>query len=69
MDKALETARNTLDEAKRRAAYHEALTALHDDIAVVPLFQDVVMFVARKPVKFQPTANESFFLFDMGWQN
>ncbi|SEC47767.1 peptide/nickel transport system substrate-binding protein [Rhizobiales bacterium GAS188] len=69
MDKALETARNTLDEAKRRAAYHEALTAIHDDIAVVPLFQDVVMFIARKPVRFQPTANESFFLFDMGWQN
>jgi peptide/nickel transport system substrate-binding protein len=69
VDKALESARVTLDEAKRRVAYHEALTAIHDDVAIVPLFQDTVMFVARKPVRFQPTASESFFLFNMGWQN
>ena len=68
VDKALETGRNTLDDGKRRAAYHEALTAIRDDVAVVPLFQDAVMYVARKPVRFQPTASESFFLFDMGWK-
>jgi peptide/nickel transport system substrate-binding protein len=32
------------------------------------LFQDVVMFAARKPVQFQPTADESFFLFPMKWK-
>ena len=69
VDKALEAARNTLDETKRRAAYHEALTAIHDDIAAVPLFQDALMFVAKKPVRLQPAPSESFFLFDMGWQN
>ena len=69
VDKALEAARNTLDEGKRRAAYHEALTAIHDDVAAVPLFQDALMFVAKKPVRFQPAPSESFFLFDMGWQN
>ncbi len=68
VDHALETARNTLDETARLAAYHTALEALHTDVAVVPMFQDVTMDVARKPVRFQPTASESFFLFDMGWE-
>ena len=68
VDRALEAGRNTLDEAKRRAAYHDALTAIHADVAVVPLFQDVAMYVARKPVQFQPTASESFSLFSMGWR-
>jgi len=27
------------------------------------------MFVAKKPVRLQPAPSESFFLFDMGWQN
>ncbi len=68
VDQALEAGRNTLDEAKRRAAYHDALTAIHADIAVVPLFQDVAMYAARKPVQFQPTASESFSLFSMRWK-
>lgn len=68
VDRALETGRNTLDEAKRRAAYHDALVAIHADIPVVPLFQDAAMYVARKPVQFQPSASESFSLFSMGWK-
>ena len=67
VDAALRDARNTLDAEKRKASYRQALTAIHDDVAIVPLFQDVVMYAARKPVQFQPTADESFFLFDMGW--
>jgi hypothetical protein len=27
----------------------------------------VMMFVARKDVKFQPTADESFFIMRIGW--
>lgn len=68
VDRALEAGRNTLDDARRRQAYHDALTAIHADIAVVPLFQDVAMYAARKPVQFQPTASESFSLFSMGWK-
>ena len=68
VDAALEAGRNTLDDAKRQAAYATALKAIHDDIPAVPLYQDAVMYVARKPVQFQPTASESFFLFSMGWQ-
>jgi peptide/nickel transport system substrate-binding protein len=67
VDQALQTARNTLDGTAREAAYRQALEALHADIPAVPLFQDVVMFVAGKPVRFQPSANEAFFLMDVGW--
>ena len=68
VDRALEAGRNTLDDPRRREAYHDALTAIHADIAVVPLFQDVAMYAARKPVQFQPTASESFSLFSMSWK-
>ncbi len=68
VDQALETARSSLDQGARLKAYVEALSLIHDDVAVVPLYQDVVMFVAKKAVQWQPTANEAFFLFDMAWK-
>ncbi len=67
IDTPLEAARNTLDEAQRLAAYQTVLQKLRADVPAVPLFQDPVMFAARKPVEFQPTANEAFFLMDIGW--
>ena len=67
VDAALEAARNSLDPAKRMALYRQVLETLHTDIPAVPLYQDVMMFAARKEVKFQPTPNEAFFLMDMGW--
>ena len=67
VDAELEAARNTLDEKSRLAHYHSVLQMLHDDVASVPLYQDVMMFVARKEVKFQPTANENFLVMDIGW--
>ncbi len=68
VDTLLSDARATLDPKKRIADYAQALTIIHKDVPVVPLYQDVVMFVARKQVQFQPTADESFFLFSMGWK-
>ncbi|MBV9539530.1 MAG: hypothetical protein JOY70_11400 [Acidisphaera sp.] len=68
VDRALEGGRNTLDENARRGDYRAALERIGADVAVVPLFQDVIMFAARKPVQFQPTADESFFLMSMGWK-
>ena len=67
VDAELEAARNTLDEKSRLAHYHTVLQMLHDDVASVPLYQDVMMFVARKDVKFQPRADEAFFVMDIGW--
>jgi peptide/nickel transport system substrate-binding protein len=68
LDKELEAARNTLDEKSRLDHYKAALTILHDDVASVPLYQDVMMFGARKEVQFQVTPNEAFFLMDMSWK-
>jgi peptide/nickel transport system substrate-binding protein len=68
VDAALSAARSTLDPKQRMADYAKALELIHKDVPVVPLFQDVVMFVARKQVQFQPTADESFFLFPMSWK-
>ena len=68
VDAELEAARNTLDDKARLAHYHNVLQMLHDDVASVPLYQDVIMFVARKEVTFQPTADESFFVMRIGWQ-
>ncbi len=67
LDAALLAGRNTLDEKVRLASYKTALTIIHDDVAGVPLYQDVMMFAARKEVKWQPTPNEAFFLMDMSW--
>jgi hypothetical protein len=33
----------------------------------VPLYQDAMMFAARREVAWNPTANEAFFLMDMSW--
>jgi len=68
VDAALQTGRNTLDTAVRAAAYRDALAIIHEEIPVVPLYQDAAMYVARLPIQFAPTANESFFLFDMAWR-
>jgi len=67
LDDEIESARNTLAETTRLDHYRKALTIIHDDVAGIPLYQDVMMFAARKEVKWQPTPNEAFFLMEMRW--
>lgn len=67
LDAAIVAGRGTLDDKARLAAYKTALTIIHDEVLGVPLYQDVMMFAARKEVKWQPTPNEAFFLMDMTW--
>jgi hypothetical protein len=33
----------------------------------VPLFQDAAIYLARRELKWTPTPNEAFFVFDMKW--
>lgn len=68
VDTELEAARNTLDDSARLAHYRKTLEILHDDVAAVPLYQDVMMFAARKEVQWKPTPNEAFFIMDMSWK-
>ena len=67
LDAEIEAGRNTLDEKSRLDHYRKALVLIHDEAAAVPLYQDVMMFAARREVTWQPTANEAFFLMDMSW--
>ncbi len=66
-DTLVDSARATLDEAKRRDLYRQAFQILHDDVPGLGLFQDVAIYGARPQLKWQPTANEAMFVFDMKW--
>ncbi len=68
VDSEIEAARNTLDETARLTHYRKTLEILRQDVAAVPLYQDVMMFAARKEVQWKPTPNEAFFLMDMTWK-
>ena len=66
-DALVDDARSTLDSAKRLADYHQAFQILHDDVPGLGLFQDVAIYGARPQLRWQPTANEAMFVFDMKW--
>lgn len=67
MDALLDTARNTLDQAKRIAAYKDVASAVAADVPVLPLYQAAVIYGASDKLKWTPTANESFFLNRASW--
>jgi peptide/nickel transport system substrate-binding protein len=68
-DKEVDAARATLDEAKRLQHYRRAFEILRDEVPGLGLYQDFAIYGARREIVWQPTANESFFLFDMKWRN
>jgi len=67
-DQAVEKARATLDPAERLLSYRKALDILKDDVPGIGLYQDVAIYGARKGLRWQPTADESFFVFNMSWE-
>ncbi|MFC0408463.1 ABC transporter substrate-binding protein [Roseomonas elaeocarpi] len=67
-DREVDAARSTLDEAARKAHYERAFAILREDVPGIGLFQDVAIYGARREIKWQPTANEAFFVMDMQWQ-
>jgi peptide/nickel transport system substrate-binding protein len=67
-DTAVDAARSTLDEGKRLVHYRRAFEILRDELPGLGLYQDFAIYGARREVRWQPTANEAFFLFDMRWQ-
>jgi peptide/nickel transport system substrate-binding protein len=67
-DKAVDAARATLDEAKRLEHYRKAFEILREDVPGIGLYQDYAIYGARKELKWTPTANEAFFVFEMKWQ-
>jgi peptide/nickel transport system substrate-binding protein len=52
----------------RLAWYRKALEILRDDVPGIGLYQDVAIYGARKGLRWSPTADESFFAFNMKWE-
>ncbi len=67
-DALVDAARSTLDETTRKDDYRKAFQILHDDVPGIGLFQDVALYGAKAQLRWTPTANEAFFVFDMRWQ-
>jgi peptide/nickel transport system substrate-binding protein len=67
-DTEVDAARATLDEAKRLDHYRRAFEILRDEVPGIGLFQDAQLYLMKRELKWQPTANEAFFVFDMKWQ-
>ena len=66
-DAEVDAARTILDPAKRLEHYRRAFGILRDDVPGIGLFQDYAIYLARKELKWTPTANEAFFVMDMRW--
>jgi len=69
IEDALEAGRQTLDPAKRLAAYktvHERIASEH---FVIPLYQAAQMYGTSKNLVWTPTPNESIFVNRMSWKD
>jgi peptide/nickel transport system substrate-binding protein len=67
-DAEVDAARVILDENQRLAHYRRAFEILRDEVPAIGLFQDYAIYLARKELKWTPTANEAFFIMEMKWQ-
>jgi peptide/nickel transport system substrate-binding protein len=68
LDKLVDAARATLDSGKRLALYREALAIVHEEVPGLGLFQMYAIYGARRGLAWTPTADEAFFVMDMGWK-
>jgi peptide/nickel transport system substrate-binding protein len=67
-DKAVDAARQTLDEKARLADYKTAFEILRQDVPGIGLYQADALYAARKELQWTPTPNEAFFIMDMAWK-
>jgi peptide/nickel transport system substrate-binding protein len=67
-DAEVDAARTILDETKRLEHYRRAFEILREEVPGIGLFQDNAIYLARKELRWTPTANEAFFVVDMTWQ-
>ncbi len=67
IDQLLVAARSETDEAKRKALYGEIHALVREQVSVIPLYADAIIYGGAKQLKWTPTPNESMFLNRMGW--
>jgi len=68
-DAAVDAAREVLDEAERLEHYRRAFEILYEDVPGLGLYQVYAIYAARSNLVWQPTPNEAFFVFEMGWKS
>lgn len=68
-DQEVDAARVILDETARLKHYKRAFEILREEVPGIGLFQDVAIYAARRELTWTPTANEAFFVYEMGWKN
>jgi peptide/nickel transport system substrate-binding protein len=67
-DKLLDEARETLDVAKRNAAYRQVSQIVLEQAPLIPLYQSAMLYGAARNLQWTPTPNESLFLNRMTWK-
>jgi peptide/nickel transport system substrate-binding protein len=55
LDKVAAEARSTMDDAKRAEIVKKAVRMIQQDVATIPLFNNVVLYCMKKNVDFKPT--------------
>jgi peptide/nickel transport system substrate-binding protein len=66
VDKLVDEANSTYDEAKRKKALIEAQTLIYQDAAFIPLFVLKTLYGRSNKIKWQPNASEAIWAFTMG---
>jgi peptide/nickel transport system substrate-binding protein len=66
-DTEVDAARVSIDPKKRLAHYKRAFEIMREDVPSVGLFQDFAIYGAAKQLRWTPTPDEAFFIFDMKW--
>jgi peptide/nickel transport system substrate-binding protein len=69
IDEALENGRQTLDPARRLAAYRTVHERVASQNFVIPLYQAAQMYGAATGLQWTPTPNESIFVNRMSWKD
>jgi peptide/nickel transport system substrate-binding protein len=58
MDQLVEQALDTVDDAKREAFARDAATLAANDVAIVPLYHQIVTWAMKKTIKYQARTDE-----------
>ena len=62
LEKVIDEARSTMDDRKRGELIKKGIKIIYDDVASIPVFNNVNVSAMKDNVTFKPTVNEQFDL-------
>lgn len=68
LDQSLDSARSNIDPQERMKFYGVAHRIIENELPLLPLYQDSIIYAGAKQLHWTPTANESMFIMDMSWK-